>query len=297
MRTDYLVDALGSVVGTSNKDNTVNRRYQYKPYGARLSASGAGSDPRFQWVGVPGYRTTDRSHSTHYVRARHYSQEEGRWTTVDPLWPDVYAYTYCDVRPTACIDPTGQDGIPPSPKNCSYYKELCDKGYILACNSYYACLNSGNSAAANCARQCLLERLQARVKKHIPLTCQSWIIDHNVCFARCGYSNPCTNDETLGLLCDNLFKPGGEVRIGPLGSWKVRCSWLLEHFCSWPTPYPNSGIEPPPGKPWKPGDESKGRLKPKVEMCPFHHTLGPSDPISLLNELLWECLITTELVQ
>lgn len=40
VRTDYMVDALGPVVGTSNKDNTVNRRYQYKPYGTRLTASG-----------------------------------------------------------------------------------------------------------------------------------------------------------------------------------------------------------------------------------------------------------------
>ncbi|MBI5706363.1 MAG: hypothetical protein HZC36_05175 [Armatimonadetes bacterium] len=107
VRTDYMVDALGSVVGTSNKDNTVNRRYQYKPYGTRLSASGTGSDPRFQWVGAPGYRITDRSHSSHYVRARHYAQEEGRWTTVDPLWPINIQYGYVENRPLNFLDPSG----------------------------------------------------------------------------------------------------------------------------------------------------------------------------------------------
>ena len=41
-RTDYLVDPLGSVVGTSDKNASVSRRYRYKPYGAELSSSGTG---------------------------------------------------------------------------------------------------------------------------------------------------------------------------------------------------------------------------------------------------------------
>ncbi|MBI5706365.1 MAG: hypothetical protein HZC36_05185 [Armatimonadetes bacterium] len=127
-----MVDALGSVVGTSNKDNTVNRRYQYKPYGTRLSASGTGSDPRFQWVGSPGYRTTDRSHSSHYVRARHYSQEEGRWTTVDPLLPIriITPYIYGSGDPTNNVDHEG----------------LCDCKVIVRRRTFssLACAKGGN---------------------------------------------------------------------------------------------------------------------------------------------------------
>ena len=45
---------------------------------------------------------------SHYVRARHYSNVTGGWSTVDPLWPDESAYGYVSGRPTRWIDPTGQ---------------------------------------------------------------------------------------------------------------------------------------------------------------------------------------------
>lgn len=155
-----MVDALGSVVGTSNKDNSVSRRYQYKPYGTRLTASGTGSDPRFQWVGAPGYRTTDRSHSSHYVRARHYAQDEGRWTTVDPLRrrsPSLKRYQYCRQNPIHRLDPSGLvDQITPV-RNCGNYAP-CPPSIVDTANSCCKRLPTPDDLGfAYCVHNCVEE--------------------------------------------------------------------------------------------------------------------------------------------
>ena len=85
VRTDYLVDALGSVTGTVNSACQVVNTYRYKPYGALLSKTGAGADPAFGWVGTQGYKQTQKKFSDFYVRARHYGSSQGRWTTKDPI--------------------------------------------------------------------------------------------------------------------------------------------------------------------------------------------------------------------
>src|SRR5438034_1098879 len=84
-RVDYLTDALGSVTATLNQSAQVINTYRYKPFGAQLAKTGVGADPSFLWVGTQGYRKTSRKFSDFYVRARHYSSEEGRWTTKDPI--------------------------------------------------------------------------------------------------------------------------------------------------------------------------------------------------------------------
>jgi hypothetical protein len=114
VRRDYLRDALGSVTATKvTTEPVVENTYRYKPYGAQLSKTGASPDPKFQWVGTAGYRQTSISHSASSVRARHYGQEEGRWTTVDPLWPAEPALSYSNSSPTVSIDPYGlQWGAP-----------------------------------------------------------------------------------------------------------------------------------------------------------------------------------------
>lgn len=107
-RRDYLRDALGSVTATKvTSETTLQNTYRYKPYGERLSKTGAADDPRFQWNGTSGYRETSISHSSSYVRARHYGHQEGRWTTVDPLWPWTASYDYARSMPTFLVDPSG----------------------------------------------------------------------------------------------------------------------------------------------------------------------------------------------
>lgn len=87
-RMDYLTDALGSVTATVNQSAQVVNAYRYnryKPYGTQLAQTGAGADLSFQWVGSQGYRSTGRTYSDTYVRARYYASVIGRWTTPDPL--------------------------------------------------------------------------------------------------------------------------------------------------------------------------------------------------------------------
>ena len=102
----YMRDALGSVTGTI-PNKVVANTYRYKPYGERLAKTGSSPDPRFQWNGTSGYRQTSISHSASYVRRRHLGLEEGRWTTVDPLWPLEAVYTQSKNRVTNLTDRSG----------------------------------------------------------------------------------------------------------------------------------------------------------------------------------------------
>ena len=107
VRTDYLTDALGSVVATVNSSAQVVNTYRYKPYGERLARTGAGADPRFGWTGDTGSLRTGRSFSDQYNRARHYLLEGGQWSTIDGYWPRQAPYVYCAGDPTGSVDPLG----------------------------------------------------------------------------------------------------------------------------------------------------------------------------------------------
>ena len=110
VRTDYLMDALGSVTGTVNSACQVVNTYRYKPYGALLSKTGVGDDPAFGWVGTQGYKQTNKKFSDFYVRARHYDSSSARWTTVDPIGlesGDENFYRYVASQPTFGSDPSG----------------------------------------------------------------------------------------------------------------------------------------------------------------------------------------------
>ena len=103
----YMRDALGSVTGTI-PNKVVANTYRYKPYGERMAKTGTAPDPSFQWNGTSGYRQTSISHSASYVRRRHLGLEEGRWTTVDPLWPIQASYTYVNNSPGSVFDFSGK---------------------------------------------------------------------------------------------------------------------------------------------------------------------------------------------
>src|SRR4051812_11234665 len=92
-RTDYAVDALGSVTGTLEV-GSLRAIYFYKPFGSELQKIGVGTDPSFRWVGKRGYRWAGDPHSNVYIRARTYAPRLGRWTTCDPNWPGEQAFTY-----------------------------------------------------------------------------------------------------------------------------------------------------------------------------------------------------------
>jgi hypothetical protein len=123
--TDYGVGALGSVIATIDSSSAVVNAYRFKPYGALLSRTGSGSDPRFDWVGSRGYRATARKISSTYIRARHYASALSGWTTVDRRWPYDKAFIYVNGRPVSLIDPSGLHPCEArTAAYCSWYRDF-----------------------------------------------------------------------------------------------------------------------------------------------------------------------------
>ncbi len=104
-RLDYIPDALGSVVASVDQTLSVKSTARYKPYGADLATTG--TQPAYGYTGISGSRRTGRPHSDLYNRARHLATTNGRWTTVDPMWPYLPVFEYGHSRPTTVIDPSG----------------------------------------------------------------------------------------------------------------------------------------------------------------------------------------------
>ncbi len=108
VRTDYLTDALGSVVATVNSSAQVVNTYRYKPYGERLAKTGAGADPKFLWTGDTGSRKTGLAFSDQYNIGRHFGTSQGQWTCSDPRWPyEPLQYSYGLDNPVTNTDPSG----------------------------------------------------------------------------------------------------------------------------------------------------------------------------------------------
>ncbi len=103
----YATDMLSSVINTFSASGSLENSYKFSPFGDIATKTGAASDPAYMWIGGFGYRATNRDHCSHYIRARHLSSSESRWTSVDPLWPDQQAYTYVGCAPTSFADPPG----------------------------------------------------------------------------------------------------------------------------------------------------------------------------------------------
>ncbi len=106
VRTDYMMDALGSVTGTT-VSGAVQNTYRYMPFGTLLSKTGTSSDPTFLWVGSQGYRATQRSYSDYYVRLRHVVAISGTWTSLDKFCPFESGWGYANYNPTLSADPSG----------------------------------------------------------------------------------------------------------------------------------------------------------------------------------------------
>ncbi len=100
-RRNYASDALGSVAGTTSTGSLTGSSV-YSPYGRSGSVSSG-----FGWNGSSGYYTTGRTYASHYVRARHYDSRNGRWNTVDPLWPTQMPFLYVSDSPVSAVDSSG----------------------------------------------------------------------------------------------------------------------------------------------------------------------------------------------
>jgi RHS repeat-associated protein len=142
-RFDYLADALGSVVSLTDQAKAVTHTARYKPYGSVLANTGTG--PGFRWVGTLGYRESGLAHAEHYVRSRHYGNAEGRWRSVDPLWPVLeHAYAYVRSKPISRVDPTGLYDC--ATVNRAVH-EYCTRCYSPGYSMYPGCISKCNEIA------------------------------------------------------------------------------------------------------------------------------------------------------
>jgi RHS repeat-associated protein len=194
-RTDYLTDALGSVTSTLNQSAQAVNTYRYKPYGAQLAKTGIGTDPALRWVGSHGYRQTDKKYSDVYVRARHYDDQVGRWTTNDPmlLQDDTNRYLYANASPILIIDPTGLQalgGLKPPPSK--YDGPACCRCWT-ECKQIKDPVKAAECFAKNCVEVCKLDQgspiqvgpcvtcIEACNKKPDPFACMI-----AKCYVACG---------------------------------------------------------------------------------------------------------------
>ena len=168
-RLDYVTDALGSVIATVDQTLTVKSTARYKPYGANLAQTG--TQPMYGWVGSPGCRRTELPHSEVYARARVASTSDGRWTTVDPLWPHSQAYLYALANPSTLIDPSGLEpsGQSKGPSGGSG----CDPALLSQLNAGKQAICSGlqdgkslDQATVNGLVQCALKLMPRNCKNY-----------------------------------------------------------------------------------------------------------------------------------
>lgn len=202
-RTNYAIDAVGSVTGTLN--STLQNSYSFKPYGAELGKSGGGADPEFLWMGSQGYKTTARAFVTHYVRARTYSCQLGRFVQKAPsdavaAGEQPYAYAFCD--PVTESDPTGNDpctgnvsvsgrcpasGKPPCETYkagpCAYFLYVGlagdNEGGAICCNyKVYNCVWNSNVPKHPRPNQAIIDCIQAHENSHRPeVDCSKTLFD------------------------------------------------------------------------------------------------------------------------
>ena len=102
VRLDYLTDSLGSVTAKVDQTSSVTATARYKPYGDKL----IGGTFTFGWIGALGYRSVPTGS---YVRARHYGNVNGLWSSIDGFWPVQTPYNYSRANPTNATDSDGYE--------------------------------------------------------------------------------------------------------------------------------------------------------------------------------------------
>ena len=107
----FITDHLGSVRVVAEADGTIEKCYDYEPYGRDLGSSVAPDSPTPNPYKFGG-KEYDQVLGNYNFSARLFNHNIGRWTTMDPLCEKYYSispYTYCAANPVNRIDPNGMD--------------------------------------------------------------------------------------------------------------------------------------------------------------------------------------------
>jgi hypothetical protein len=94
------------------RDGSYKVDVAYDGFGSVLDSWNMSTYTNFTWGGGHGYRQTGLAYSSVYVRARHYSNMDAGWTTIDPLWPSEMPYGYVNGRVPGGVDPSGMKAEP-----------------------------------------------------------------------------------------------------------------------------------------------------------------------------------------
>ena len=105
VETEFVPDTLGSVMMCRSATGTTTYTADYWPYGEVASSTGT-NPSAWGFGGTLGYYT-DPAPGSLYVRARILLPNNGRWATVDPLWPGEAAYPYGACAPVTNTDASG----------------------------------------------------------------------------------------------------------------------------------------------------------------------------------------------
>ena len=107
----FVTDHLGSVRVVARADGTVEKCYDYDPYGSDLSNNQNTTVPAINPYKFNGKEFVQRLN--HYdFGARLFGPSIRRWTTMDPLCEKYYSwspYAYCAGNPMNIVDPEGED--------------------------------------------------------------------------------------------------------------------------------------------------------------------------------------------
>jgi RHS repeat-associated protein len=100
----YLSDALGSVIGLTDRNGAIKTSYNYSPFGKKQT-TGASSDNPFTFT-----CREDDGTGLYYYRAQYYNPDQKRFIAEDPLEfgsGDTNFYAYVGGNPVNFTDPSG----------------------------------------------------------------------------------------------------------------------------------------------------------------------------------------------
>ncbi len=116
----YTFDALGNTSELTGPSGALRHAYAYRPFGDAIVAPPAAPNP-FHFMGEFGVMAD--AHGWHYVQARHFQSQTGRFTSSDPigfLGGDLNLYRYAMNAPVDALDWTGLS------KQCASYRGKID---------------------------------------------------------------------------------------------------------------------------------------------------------------------------